>query len=349
MSRQKQVVFHIVCWLLLFFKNITLELTGSGFVLNAGRFMSLLRSREGWITVGYFSMNMVAFYASYIALRQILLRRRVLYSLGIVILLFAVVTGWRALLEFGIFKPLLHFDNYINNPVFSWKYFVPNALLYYWIYMVSGAGWALYIHWQQAEKAVREREAMDRSMRLQFLQSQINPHFLFNSINDIYALVLRKSDKAAEALLQLSGLLRYALYDTRSTLVPLTMELKYIKDYIDLQRTGYENDFYVETGIDDDTHNWEIPPMLLLPFVENACKHGITRDPQRPVQLHIQTHQDRLCLRICNHKRRGEKDGTGGIGISNIRKRLELLYPTQHSLQIDEDHDTFIVQLQIRR
>jgi two-component system LytT family sensor kinase len=133
----------------------------------------------------------------------------------------------------------------------------------------------------------REEEAINKSMQLQFLQSQLNPHFLFNTINDIYALALKKSDQTPETLMQLSGLLRYALYDNKEMTVPLQKELTYINNYLNLQRTGYENLFYVDLEIEGDPASWQIPPMLLLPFVENACKHGVTNEKNNPVVIRI--------------------------------------------------------------
>lgn len=148
--------------------------------------------------------------------------------------------------------------------------------------------------------------------------------------------------------MQLSGLLRYALYDTKALLISLPKELSYIEDYLELQRTGYENAFYVNTEIKGDLSSWNIPPMLLLPFVENACKHGLTSDPEQPVQIVLEADPDRLLFTVSNQIRNSYKDAEGGIGIGNIQRRLALLYPGVHKLYLGTDKNIFIIRLEIK-
>lgn len=346
MQRKKVILIHVLFWLVLFVKSRVLEMTSDGLVLT---FSGLLSLHNGVvISIGYMSVTMFAFYGAYLVSRKVLGERKVWQGVLYVLLLFASLVAYRAVLEFWIFKPLFNFDNYAHNTARPfWRFFIPNVILYYWDSIVYGLSFALFMHWQKMDKARREKETLDKTMQLQFLQSQINPHFLFNTINDIYALVLKKSELAPEALMQLSGLLRYALYGNNQPAVPLQNEIDHINDYLNLQRTGYENKFYVAVETTGDVSLWRIPPMLLLPFVENACKHGVTDDEANPVRVALHVSGRSFSLFVTNRIRTAQKDAVGGIGIENIRKRLMLVYPSRHSLQIRQDGDTFVVQLQI--
>jgi two-component system LytT family sensor kinase len=348
MQRKKVILIHVLFWLVLYIKGRVMALTSGGLVF---KFSGLFRTSNGiGLSIGYLSITMFAFYGSYIVVKKILFQKKVFRAALYILLLLASLVIYRAVLEFWVFKPFFNFDNYAHTVAHPlWKYFIPNVILYYWDCIIYGLSVALFMHWQSMEKAKREKETLDKTMQLIFLQSQVNPHFLFNTINDIYALSLKKSDKTPEALLQLSGLLRYALYDNKEMMVPLNKELVYINDYLNLQRTGYENLFYVTFETEGNNDNWNIPPMLLLPFVENACKHGVTNDESNPVRIFLSVNDGQLIFTVANRIRVAQKDAEGGIGIENIRRRLELLYPAKHSLRIKEDNDTFIVQLQIEK
>lgn len=344
MSRRKRILLHTLFWLIIFIRQNVIALTASGISFN---FQSFIFSKRTFITAGYFTISMFAFYGAYITLKKILVQKKIPAAICGLVLLFLALVTYRAVLEFVVFKMLFGYDNYAHNPSLSWKFFVPNVLFYYWDFIMYGFAWAAVLHWFNMEKLRREKENIDKTMQLKFLQSQINPHFLFNTINDIYALSLKKSDQAPAALMQLSGLLRYALYDNKELMVPLHKELAYIHNYLELQRTGYENLFYVDVETEGDLNAWQIPPMLLLPFVENACKHGITNDPLQPVKIVSIAGTKKLSFSVHNKKKMAEKDAEGGIGIDNIRKRLTLLYPGKHTLSIEQDVCNFSVMLMI--
>jgi two-component system LytT family sensor kinase len=347
MEKRRLILLHVLFWVVVFMKYNFVRLSAEGLSINfdsAGRY---LNSNSFLIAFGYLTISMFAFYGAFIVSGKILKRRNFLYGTALVMVMLAGLVVYRAFIELGILKPLLNYDNYRRNPALSWKFFVPNVIFYYWDFLMCGIAWGVYTHWQSAERSKREEEAINKSMQLQFLQSQLNPHFLFNTINDIYALALKKSDQTPETLMQLSGLLRYALYDNKEMTVPLQKELTYINNYLNLQRTGYENLFYVDLEIEGDPASWQIPPMLLLPFVENACKHGVTNEKNNPVVIRICSGTKKLSFTVNNQIRMAEKDAEGGIGIGNIRKRLELLYPGKHVLLVKEDNDIFTVEMEI--
>lgn len=206
--------------------------------------------------------------------------------------------------------------------------------------MVISTSLALARRWQ-ADAQMHERiEKQQIASELSFLKAQINPHFFFNTLNNIYSLTYSDIPVSREAILKLSRMMRYVLYDTLSDLVPLRQELSFLKDFISLMElrlhecTTLE---FREPVIDKDC--W-IAPMLLLPFVENAFKHGSSALHSSRIVIDLNVSQGALLLRVFNHIA-FEKDGyqldQGGIGLANTRKRLHLLYPGKHGLVISED------------
>lgn len=345
MERKKIVLLHALFWTIVFLSKELVGLDASGLSLRAlDRFFG---SRAVVISLGYLSISMLAFYGANVVAGQVIRKRSVLSIVAGPFLLLAALVAYRAFLELVVFKALFQYNNYPKGA--SWKYFVPNVVFYYWDFVMYGFGWAVFRHWQQSERNKRLQEIESKNIQLKFLQSQLNPHFLFNTINDIYALSLKKSDQAPQALMQLSGLLRYALYDNKDTTVLLQKELDYINDYLQLQRTGYENRFYVSMQVEGNTEAWQIPPMLLLPFVENACKHGVTQDESSPVRIYLCGGSRSLSFSVVNRIRVAEKDGEGGIGIENIRKRLQLLYPAKHRLQVNTGDGIFKIEMEIEK
>lgn len=191
----------------------------------------------------------------------------------------------------------------------------------------------------------RQRELL-RS-EIAFLRSQINPHFLFNSINDIYALTLTRPVQAPNALLKLSDLLRYALYSSKAQLVPLADEINYLQSYIELENIGNNGKACVQTVFSGAQDHQYIAPMLLIPFVENAIKHGVIQSTEYPIEVMLKAEAARIEFRCLNRKRAGNKDITGGISLANIRRRLELEYRNRYELSIKNTEQEFEVNLSL--
>ena len=194
---------------------------------------------------------------------------------------------------------------------------------------------------------------------LQLLKAQIHPHFLFNSLNNIYSFALEPSPKAPEMILKLSDLLHYMLYDCKQPLVELEKELKMIKDYISLEQIRYGERLSLKVSVSErkSTDNLKaeqklIAPLLLIPFVENSFKHGTSKMLSDPsVVLNIIIDNNILFFKLINSKpseNRENQAGTNrGLGLKNVRKRLELLYPARHELQIIENNSEYSVLLKI--
>lgn len=199
---------------------------------------------------------------------------------------------------------------------------------------------------QRLQKSEKEKSAA----QLNFLKSQINPHFLFNTLNGIYALTLEKSDKAPEAVVKLSQMMRYVLNESKPERVALIKDLEYLKDFVDLQKMRLGETINIHFTVEGDAGDKTIAPLLLIPFVENAFKHGILPDGVSDIDIRIQITGTALYLTVKNNFSKNTQNTAenSGVGIENARTRLNLLYPAKHKLVIKSDPLFHIVQLQIQ-
>jgi len=186
---------------------------------------------------------------------------------------------------------------------------------------------------------------------LAYLKSQINPHFLFNTLNSIYSMALGRSDHTAGAIVSLSSMMRYVLDEAGREKVPLTKEIAYITDYIQLQQTRFEGSLQTDLSINGKPDGKTIAPLLLIPFVENAFKYGVNPEEPSTIGIRIDIGDDDLRLKVTNKKVAiVSLDATpSGLGIQNTRRRLELLYPGRHALEIQDEQKTFTVLLYLSR
>ncbi|MDJ1484535.1 sensor histidine kinase [Cytophagaceae bacterium YF14B1] len=186
--------------------------------------------------------------------------------------------------------------------------------------------------------------------QLQLLKNQINPHFLFNTLNNIYSLTVVKSPQAPKMILLLSDLLRYVIYESQSARVDLEMEITHLKKFIDLFQMRNEFPQNVQLQVEGDITHWQIEPMILIPLAENCFKHcDFDSNDQGFIKITISASQQGLQFNTENSftESNQQKDKIGGVGLENIRKRLAMRYPDKHTLHIHKTTDTFIVQLQL--
>jgi len=188
---------------------------------------------------------------------------------------------------------------------------------------------------------------------LKVLKGQINPHFLFNSLNGIYSLSLSKSEQTPETVLKLSEILRYVIYDTNSNEISLSKELKYLRDYIDLQKIRSDSRAKLFFNVTGDMHGFLIAPMLLLPLVENSFKHGVKGSPDKSyISIDINVQQSSFSFTIENNKGvidEIENTEYKGIGIENVRRRLSMIYPENHEFIVTDTDLFFRVELKIKK
>lgn len=216
--------------------------------------------------------------------------------------------------------------------------------------IIIAFSYRLLLVWYGHEKVRKDLENQKLQAELSFLKMQINPHFLFNALNNIYSMaVLERAQKTGNGLMKLSEMIRYMLYEKEDEQYRVTLdkEIAHINNYIDLQKLRYEGDVYLHFTIEGQVPGRKIPPLLLFPLIENACKHGILQDASKPVTIQLTITDRKLEFSIHNFKHEFLKDQTGGIGLVNVQKRLSLLYPQQDLLQIQNTRKEFTVHLQL--
>ena len=195
-----------------------------------------------------------------------------------------------------------------------------------------------------------EKEAIQAE--LHNLRSQINPHFLFNTLNNIHTLVYKQAPAAPEAVMRLASLMRYMIYESNAPVVPLSREMDYLKDYVTLQQLRYKQAPVEDFHIEGDIRSYEIAPLLFIHLLENAYKHSPARLEAGDIKIHLVVHEKSLTFTVqnpVNRKPVNSLEGPGGIGLENVRKRLTLLYAGQHQLEISSTEDTYNINLNITR
>ncbi|OFX86022.1 MAG: hypothetical protein A2W99_16550 [Bacteroidetes bacterium GWF2_33_16] len=201
---------------------------------------------------------------------------------------------------------------------------------------------------KQIENDKLEMELKLREAELKLLKGQIQPHFLFNTMNNLYSLSLDKSDKTSEVIIKLSDLLSYIIYDCSAEKVSLEKEIEFIESYIDLEKLRYDKSLKIKTSIKGDIKNKFIAPMILHTFIENSFKHGASKDTgNRRIEINLTINDNWLNFTVFNSKTNEEGKQPSGIGIENAKRRLQLIYPNQHSIEIVSNRNTFNVLLEI--
>ncbi len=234
-----------------------------------------------------------------------------------------------------LLQPIRLRNFFLDNLFFTAAYLLYGVVFYFVRY-------AWHKEVEQKDLLLQNRQA-----ELSFLRSQINPHFLFNSLNNIYSLVYDHSPNALPAIAGLSELLRYMLYDNKE-LVPLEKELAYIEKYIGLQKLRFEHPVEAQLQVKGNISAVTIAPLLLVPFIENAFKHGDFAEGGRGLDASLYAVGNKVYFYCFNTKGLGQKDAGGGIGLANIQRRLQLLYPGRHALQIEDNQHSFTVNLELQ-
>ncbi len=293
-----------------------------------------------------FTLNLVLFYGLYLYVLPFLFRFRrkpLAFLAGT-----AIVTGYSTLTLcfFYYYETILHLmpdTEVVITRTDILTHFRGSIVMV--IYAVLIRVVANYIAQQQKESELIQQ---NQASEIALLRSQINPHFLFNTLNNIYALIRSGSKDADTAVMKLSEIMRYMLYESNAEKVALSKEIEYLHGFIELQRLRLEDPDYVVFDIQGDLTSRTIAPMILIPFVENAFKHGGRKGVSPGISIQLIVTASQLVFQVDNTKPnlpRQNKDSVGGIGLSNIRRRLLLIYPNSHHLDIRDEEEMFRVTL----
>jgi two-component system, LytTR family, sensor kinase len=216
--------------------------------------------------------------------------------------------------------------------------------------VVAAFAYRLLLIWLQQEKIRTELQNQKLSAELSFLKMQVNPHFLFNALNNIFSLsVIENTKMTSNSILKLSDLMRYMLYEKEDDehKVSLEKEIKHINNYIDLEKLRHADEMFVNFSIEGDLNGKRIAPLLLFPLIENAFKHGLVTGSKTPITIQIAITGNRMNFLLENFKNNYQKDSAGGIGVQNVKKRLDLIYGDSYTLKTSDTKDRYIVDLNL--
>lgn len=321
---QKTIAIHIICWgIVIFFPIFFIEHTGN-VVDDIGHYI-----RNTGVQVSF----LMTFYLNYLLLipRYFFKDKKELYfvyNIGVVILAFALMTVWRELFTL-VFPESMEYWH--PHPP-KWPMFFQYILS---VILFIGLSLAIRMseRWGEAETARREAEKSRTESELKNLRNQLNPHFLLNTLNNIYALIAFDTEKAQKVVEELSKLLRHVLYDNQQNFVPLYKEAEFIRNYIELMRIRVAGNVTVDTHIDIAPDNaTEIAPLIFISLIENAFKHGISPSEPSYIRINLSEKEGDIICEIRNSnfpKTRNDKSGSG-IGLEQVGKRLELMYPGRY-------------------
>jgi len=337
-GRAIKVLTHVVVWV------IALSLP---YLLDSHHGMSRRHDNEGHDGL-FFYLNFITnllwigpFYLNaYLLTPRLFYKRRYVAYVSVLVLVFSVVLLIHACLFIYLF----------GLPHFSLKGATGFLLPAFILTSAIGTTFRLVRDKMQADQLAQEKQEENLKTELSFLRSQINPHFIFNILNNLVALEQMKSEELGPTILKLSSLMQYMLYETDEEKVPLTREVEYLQSYIDLQRQRFGAKVPVKVSMEVPWGYSEIEPMLLIPFVENAFKHGVGMIENPLIEISLRVSDGILHFSVGNRFNPGSaeiKDKTSGIGLGNVTRRLKLLYGDQQVLLISRSDGWFAVSLKL--
>jgi two-component system LytT family sensor kinase len=259
---------------------------------------------------------------------------------GLCMLFSFCLYAWRAIgIGLHIYTALIEFKSVEKGTA----YIVPHGLLSVFFFGV----FKYRDNHQQLKLSAQQLRLEKREAELNYLRAQTNPHFLFNTLNNIYVLARDKSDLAAESVLRLSGMLRFMLYETGGDFIAIEEEVKIISEYLELEKLRYDETLRLNFNHDIEDRKQAIPPLLLIPLVENAFKHGVSETRDLPyADIHLSVNGRRLAFVVKNSTENADATVKENIGLSNLRRQLELQY-SDYSLELKQDGTEFIARLKI--
>lgn len=330
----RRVVYHSIFWLLLLALMTISERNGQAFLFTVSNEL-----------INLFFYALIVYFNLLYLIPNYLTKKRFLTYCALLIAAAMIITPLKVLALY------LKFSNYpqaqanlLNN--MNWYFLVT--------FLIAGSStiFKIITDWARHLREKQELQTQTMQSELRFLKSQINPHFLFNTLNNLYALTLKKSDKAPEIVLKLSEMMRYMLYECNEKRVPLSKEINYIRNYLDLERLRQGKNMDIHFEVEGEVQDQKIAPLMFIPFLENSFKHGLSNHITTGfVNMKLRVENNQVHFNIENSKPdtppRQDSRRSGGIGLVNIHRRLNLLYPNQYQLDIEDSPKSYAVNLHI--
>lgn len=358
--RNKKTVYiilgHVTSWLLVFLFNY-------GVIKN---FNLPVDYQQQVLSLLFF---MLVFYINYFVLMPFLLKKKIGIYLGLSILLLGVSIMLKSKITTGYtegnrkeilqLKRDIEFDqshfkyrpktSINSNDFINWRRITVNSYSLFFFFFLSFL-LRFTTKWLEGEKQKVQLEKDRVETELAFLKQQINPHFLFNSLNSIYSLSISKSDKTTPSILKLSSILRYLLYESESSSASLQNELSVIQDYIELQKLRLTEKVEVVVSVKGNADHFLFESFIILPIIENAFKYGVDNLNNSFISIDIKVENEKLELKVENKvvQRPAMLRKDSGIGLKNVKRRLEILYPDNHYFHSEESNEVFSVNMQIK-
>lgn len=333
----KYKLYHILFWVLLF---------GGWYYFRYEDFSSSALAFK-MILVKVVDLAILVYVTNYMLIPQLLYKKKyVLFGVSYVLIVFGF-----SILKMYVEGQLLNRPDLFNFST-NLKLRIYDNIIPHFLLVSTGAAFKIMMDYGKAQRKLGEMAKEKAETELNFLKSQINPHFLFNSINSVYFLIDKSNTEARQALHKFSEMLRYQLYECNGDKIPIEKEVKYLKDYIDLQKLRKEENFFIDFTSSPAISGFLIEPLLLMPFVENSFKHISHFSNGRPNKVTIELDKENnfFHFKINNTTDESyskELVNNGGIGLANVKRRLELLYPGKHTLSVDKKESAFSVELKI--
>lgn len=265
------------------------------------------------------------------------------YLLIFIVMFFTIIT-MRIFLERFLLDAFTHQDRYLYRTRFVVQTITSNLFIVIFVGMLRFAQ-----DWFELDAKRKEIEREKLIAELNFLKAQINPHFLFNTLNNLYYLAYSKSENTTEVIDKLSKMMRYMIYDSNHPKVLLSKEIEYMKNYVSLERLRLNNEIPIDFEVKGNLDDRQIAPLIFIAFLENAFKHGVSNAKGDCwVKVEVEVNGNECIYTVENSKvHQQHVEGKSGIGLANIKRRLELSYPGNHELQVKDLDDSYLVQLKL--
>jgi len=305
-----------------------------------------------WQLIVSMFLHIIIFYLFYFFFGRILLKRHIwqfLVFFILFLLIYSIPVTYFFLFTFNklIYFGLVKEDPQKGSTLMTYISVITSQS----VYAIMGTLFRFTMDWFRTSRHQEILEKQNVTNELALLRSQINPHFLFNTLNNIHAFVYRDQDKTAYGIIKLSEIMRYMLYETTSEKVLLEKELKYVQNYIDLQRLRVKNPDFIEIKVEGNIYGKMIPPLLLITFIENAFKHGRKNSPSPGITILLRSVENDMYFEVSNYITQRTEDESNeykGFGLKNLQRRLDLIYNKNYTLEIVKDSEKYCVKLFIK-